>query len=57
MKASLHQNQLVDVPPQDRWRVGHLKSLLRMLGEAKLIQETVGDYRQSSEIGMEILKP
>ena len=47
LKAALHQNQLEDVPPQDRWRVGYLKSLLRMLVEAKLMQETVGDYIQA----------
>ena len=37
LKAALHKNQIVDVPPQERWRVGYLKSLLRMLVEAKLI--------------------
>ena len=46
-KAALHKNRQVDVPPQERWGVGYLKSLLRMQVEAKLMKETVGDYIQA----------
>ena len=46
LKAALHQNQKVDVPPQDRWRVEYLKSLLRRLVEVKSMQENDGGLTQ-----------
>ena len=46
LKAALHQNQKVDVLPQDRWRVEYLKSLLRRLVEVKSMQENDGGLTQ-----------
>ena len=37
LKEALHKQQLVDIPPQDEWKVRYLKSLLGQLQEAKKV--------------------
>ena len=40
LKEGLEKNQLVDIPPQDAWRVTYLRSLLMQVQQAKhLAQE------------------
>ena len=47
LKEALHQNQMVDIPQQDVWKVGYLRSLLGQLQEAKhLVQEDKTKYIQ-----------
>ena len=40
LKQELHTNQLVDIPPQDKWKMRYMCSLLNQMEEAKhLVQE------------------
>ena len=40
IKEGIEKNQLVDIPPQDAWRMTYLRSLLMQLQQAKhLAQE------------------
>ena len=40
LKQELHTNQMVDIPPQDKWKMRYMCSLLNQMEEAKhLVQE------------------
>jgi hypothetical protein len=47
LKEELEKNQLVDIPPQDAWKLSYLRSLLMQLQQAKhLAQEDRVKYTQ-----------
>ena len=47
LKEALHRNQVVDIPPQDVWKMEYLRSLLRQLQEAKhIVQKDRVTYLQ-----------